>query len=52
MQLIEEIEGGFPTWFWKNHRGEVVSPRFNTKKQANEWYSLHDNWLERPAILL
>ena len=52
MQLIKEMEGGFPTWFWKNHKGEVVSPQFDSKARAEEWYGLHDNWLERPAILL
>jgi hypothetical protein len=47
MQLIEE--GG--QWFWKNCENEVVSPKFNTKDEANKWYNLHNNWLESPAIL-
>ena len=48
MQLIEEAG----LWYWKNYKGMVVSPRFDSKALADEWYGLHDNWLERPAILL
>ena len=51
MQLIEEIEGGFSTWFWKNQRGEIVSPRYPSKEAAEKWYNLHNNWLESPAII-
>lgn len=48
MKLIEEA--GF--WYWKNDKDMTVSPKFGSKEQADEWYGLHDNWLERPAILL
>ena len=48
MQLIEEA--GF--WYWKNDKGTTVSPQFDSRARAEEWYSLHDNWLESPAILL
>ena len=47
MQLLEQ-EG---QWYWINHENKVVSPRFNTKELAEEWYGLHEGWLERPAIL-
>lgn len=48
MKLLEQ-EG---QWYWINHKGDVVSPKFGTKGLADEWYGLHDCWLERPAILL
>ena len=38
-------------WYWRNWLGLMQSPRFDSKARADEWYSLHDNWLERPAIL-
>jgi hypothetical protein len=47
MKLIEEAG----LWYWENHEGKVVSPQFSTKERADEWYGLHDTWLERPAIL-
>ena len=47
MKLIEQ-EG---QWWWINHKGTVLSPKFGTKARAEEWYDLHDNWLERPAII-
>ena len=47
MQLIEEAG----LWYWKNDKGMVVSPQFDSKALADEWYGLHDNWLERPAII-
>ena len=48
MQLIEEAG----LWYWKNDKGITVSPQFDSKARADEWYGLHDNWLERPAIIL
>lgn len=52
MRLIKYThENGQEQWFWINHKEVTVSPRFDTKARADEWYSLHDNWLERPAIL-
>jgi len=48
MKLIEE-EG---MWYWVNDKNVVLSPRFDSKVRADEWYGLHDTWLERPAILL
>lgn len=47
MKLIEQ-EG---QWWWINHKGTVLSPKFGSKALAEEWYDLHDNWLERPAII-
>lgn len=47
MQLIEQ-EG---QWWWINHEGAVLSPKFGSKALADEWYNLHDSWLERPAII-
>ena len=47
MKLLEQ-EG---QWYWINHKGSVVSPKFGTKERADEWYNLHNNWLESPAII-
>lgn len=51
MELIETVGNGFTKWHWENHEGKMVSPYFATKARAEEWYKLHDNWLERPAII-
>ncbi len=52
MKLIQHThDDGQTVWFWINHSQKTVSPQFDTKARAEEWYSLHDNWLERPAIL-
>jgi len=52
MRLIKYThEDGQEQWFWINHNEVTVSPRFDTKARAEEWYNLHDNWLERPAII-
>lgn len=51
MKLIETVGNGFTKWHWENHQGKMVSPYFATKERADEWYKLHDNWLERPAII-
>jgi hypothetical protein len=51
MKLIEVKGNGFTKWYWENHEGKVVSPQFSTKERADEWYGLHDTWLERPAII-
>ncbi len=51
MQLKEIVGNGFTKWYWENHEGKVVSPQFATKERAEEWYGLHDTWLERPAII-
>ena len=51
-KLIEyKHNDGQIEWFWINHKEVTVSPRFATKARAEEWYNLHDNWLERPAII-
>ena len=47
MELIEQ-EG---RWFWINHDKLTVSPSYPTRELAEEWYNLHDSWLERPAII-
>lgn len=47
MQLIEQES----QWWWINHEGTVVSPQFGSKEQAENWYKLHNNWLESPAII-
>ena len=51
MELIETVGNGFTKWHWENREGKMVSPYFATKARAEEWYKLHDNWLERPAII-
>ena len=51
MKLKEVVGNGFTKWYWENYEGKVVSPQFATKERAKEWYNLHDNWLESPAIL-
>jgi len=48
MKLIEEAG----RWYWINNKDVILSPQFDSKARAEEWYGLHDNWLERPAILL
>ncbi len=53
MKLIKYThEDGQTEWFWINREEVTVSPRFATKARAEEWYNLHENWLESPAILL
>ena len=47
MELIEK-DG---QWYWINDNGNTVSPSYPTKELAQEWYGLHEIWLERPAIL-
>jgi hypothetical protein len=52
MKLIKYThEDGQIEWFWINNKEVTVSPRYPTKELAEEWYSLHDNWLESPAII-
>ena len=52
MKLIKYThDDGTQEWFWINHKEVTVSPRYPTKERAEEWYNLHDNWLERPAII-
>ena len=52
MKLIQYThDDGQIEWFWINRKEVTVSPRFATKARAEEWYNLHDNWLERPAII-
>ena len=52
MKMIKYThEDGTDEWFWINHKEVTVSPRFDSKARAEEWYNLHDNWLERPAII-
>ena len=51
MKLIETVGNGFTKWHWENHKGVMVSPYFSTKERAEEWYNLHNNWLESPAII-
>ena len=53
MKLIQYTHDGCQTvWFWINDKEVTLSPQFDTKARAEEWYGLHDCWLERPAILL
>jgi hypothetical protein len=53
MKLIQYThDDGQTVWFWTNDKEVALSPQFDTKARAEEWYGLHDNWLERPAILL
>ena len=51
MELKEIIGKGFKKYYWENHEGKMVSPYFGSKDRAKEWYGLHENWLESPAIL-
>jgi len=47
MKLIEEAG----RWYWVNDKNVILSPQFDNKARADEWYGLHDTWLERPAII-
>ena len=51
MELKEVVGKGFKKYYWENDKGVMVSPYFGSKERAEEWYKLHDNWLERPAII-
>lgn len=51
MRLVEVVGKGFKKYYWENKEGKLVSPYFATKERAEEWYGLHENWLESPAIL-
>ena len=51
MRLKEVVGKGFKKYYWENHQGKMVSPYFGSKERAEEWYGLHENWLESPAIL-
>jgi len=51
MELKEIIGKGFKKYYWENYEGKMVSPYFGRKSSAEEWYTLHENWLGRPAIL-
>jgi len=53
LKLIQYThDDGRTVWFWINDKEVALSPQFDSKARADEWYGLHDNWLERPAILL
>ena len=51
MRLVETVGAGFTKWSWENDEGTLLSPFFATKERAQEWYGLHESWLEQPAIL-
>lgn len=52
MKLIKYThQDGQEEWFWINKEEVCVSPRYGNKQQAEQWYDLHTNWLESPAII-
>ena len=52
MRLIKYThEDGQEEWFWINREEVTVSPRYPSKEAAEQWYNLHNNWLESPAII-
>ena len=52
MRLIKYThEDGQEEWFWINREEVTVSPRYTSKEAAEQWYNLHNSWLESPAII-
>jgi len=52
MKLVKyTYEDGQTQWFWINREEITISPKFDTKERAEDWYNLHNNWLESPAII-
>jgi hypothetical protein len=37
-------------WFWVSDNDVALSPQFETKEKAYEWYYMHERWLEHPDI--
>lgn len=53
MKLIKYRDQGMPTYtyFWVDDNEQIISPFFDTEKQANEWICPWDGWKSNRDIL-
>lgn len=35
-------------YFWVTDKGMMMSPAFPKESLALEWYSMHEEWMEKP----